>query len=107
MVLTDLDLSMMVSVPTSMRPIDLGSTLKRSKRPETAIADETKIQGEDHARRTVKSEGVDVLPVITARHVLLSQTNCVFAFRDTIKDFKVFFGDTLCAWVRWLASMIA
>lgn len=57
--------------------------------------------------RTVKSERVDILPVIAAGHVLLSKTNSVFALSDTIEDFKVFLRDTLRACVRRLANMIA
>ena len=43
-VLTDLDLSMIVSVPTSIRPIDLGSMLYFSRRPETANEEEVKTE---------------------------------------------------------------
>ena len=48
------------------------------------------------AERTCQREGVDVLPVVGASHVLLSKANGVLALGDTIKDFKVFFGDALC-----------
>ena len=44
---------------------------------------------------TRQGKGVDVFAVIGASHVRLTETNSVFAFGDTVEDFKVFLGDTL------------
>ena len=97
-VLTDFDLSMMVSVPTSMRPIDLGSILYLLRRPLTAITRNlvnTLCSRRNWVRRTVQSKRVDVFAVITASHVLLAKTNGVLSGRNAIKDFEVCLRDAL------------
>ncbi len=45
--------------------------------------------------RTRQQERVDILTVIAARHVLLTETNCVLPLRDTIKLFQLFLGNAL------------
>lgn len=46
---------------------------------------------------TRQGERVDVLAVVGASHVRLTETNGVFAFGDTIEHFEIFLGDTLWA----------
>lgn len=103
-VLTDLDLSMMVSVPTSRRPMDLGSMLYFSSREETPArreASENALRWDICAslgnRLTRQGERVDVLAVVGAGHVRLAKTDGVFTLWDAIEDFEGFLGDTLQA----------
>ena len=44
---------------------------------------------------TSKSEGVDVLAVVTARHELLAKTNGVFALGYIVKHLELLLGDAL------------
>ena len=44
---------------------------------------------------TGQREGVDVLPVVRARHELLAETDGVLALGDTVEDLKVLLGDAL------------
>lgn len=44
---------------------------------------------------TVQGERVDILAVIWPSHVLLSETNGILSFGNTIEIFKVTFGDAL------------
>ena len=92
---------MMVSVPTSIRPMDLGSMLYFSSREETPVRGKEekevrvgymRVVGEGLTRQ---GKRVDVFAVVGAGHVRLTETDGVFAFGDTIEDFEVFLGDTL------------
>jgi hypothetical protein len=44
---------------------------------------------------TCEQEGVDVLTVVAACHVLLAEANRVFALGDAVKGLELFLGDTL------------
>lgn len=44
---------------------------------------------------TCQCEGVNVLAIVCARHVLLPKTDGVFALGDAVEDLKVLFRDAL------------
>ena len=104
-VLTDLDLSMIVSVPTSRRPTDVGSTLYLRIKLETTNEEKknpplatwctggvTPHTGERH--------GVDILSVVCERHVGLAEANGIFALGNTVIDLELLFGNALDERVR-------
>ena len=97
-VLTDLDLSMIVSVPTSRRPTALGSTLYLRIKLETTDGQKNRLAiqytggGTPH---TSERHGVDVLPVVCERHVGLAKANGVFALGNTVIDLEVLLRDAL------------
>jgi hypothetical protein len=84
---------MMVSVPTSRRPMDLGSILYFSSKAETPVErkDEQRVwvgymrvSGDGLTRQ---GKRVDVFAVVCAGHVRLAETDGVFALGDTVEDF--------------------
>lgn len=80
-VLVDFDLSMIVSVPTSRRPIERGSMLYFFKRFETTVRARELMSSLSNSVRyphpVTKEDGI--LLVICESHVFLSKTESVFA----------------------------
>jgi hypothetical protein len=108
-VLTDLDLSMIVSVPTSRRPIERGSMLYFSSKFATAAKRiglarcalarctrrMTRAREEQKMGRTGEGKGVDVFAVVTAGHELLAKADGVLALGNTVEDLKILLRNAL------------
>lgn len=75
--------------------MDLGSTSYLSSRFATAAHSESLTFVKRTLLLTSQKEGVDVLPVVTARHVLLAKTNGVLALRHAIELLQLLLGDAL------------
>ena len=100
-VVTDFDLSMIVSVPTSMRPIDLGSMLNFSRRPETAVRKwSRKFKGRERDVFTIEGKGIDIFTVIWPCHILLAEANGIFSLGNAVKLLEVSLGDALRVGLR-------
>ena len=66
-----------------------------SSRFAVAASDEPPRHGQQADPRTSQEEGVDVLAVVAARHVLLSETDRVLALGDTVELLELLLGDAL------------
>jgi hypothetical protein len=85
----------MVSVPTSIRPIDFGSMLNFSRSPQTAEGRSQYLHDGEGNVHTIQSEGVDVFAVVWPSHIFLPETNGVFALGDTVENLEVSLGHAL------------
>ncbi len=108
-VLEAFERSTAVSVPTSMRPIDLGSMLYFSRRLWVAIGGQGRVSTRKawtKTTRTGQEESVDVLPVVAAGHELLAETNSVLALGNAVELLELFLGDALNARCKLLRSSV-
>jgi hypothetical protein len=73
--------------------------LNFSRRPETARTRPSASVYSELAwvvgMLTIQREGVDIFTVIWPSHILLTETNGVFALRDAIEYFEISFRDAL------------
>ncbi|KAI0766070.1 hypothetical protein BC629DRAFT_906825 [Irpex lacteus] len=105
-VLEAFERSTAVSVPTSMRPIDLGSMLYFSRRLWVAVGRQGRVSTRKawtKTTRTGQEESVDVLPVVAAGHELLAETNGILALGDAVELFELFLGDALNAKRKYIS----